>query len=311
MKVLIVSYYFPPLNSIASHRPYSWAKYWSRAGHEICVLTTPKNPANGSLDLEIEPEVAKSVRVDEVPFWPTGRHASSTNRSIGSKAANRSRKWVKAKIRDLRHSLTGALLDTRFFWVRPAIQHALELYKEFPYDLVVSSYSPPAVHLIGSALAKKLGVLWVADYRDLWSDNPVERGFGPFAWFQKRLENQTLTPAVLITTASPMFKEDLEQRFSQTVLLVENGFDTNMYIDEANPFLDDQKIRLVHTGTIHPNQSNFNPLFQVIKELKVQNPHLHEYLEVLFYGLDNLIVERLAKVYAIDDIVRQIWICAL
>lgn len=35
MKILIVSYYFPPQNSIASLRPYSWAKWWRRAGHDV------------------------------------------------------------------------------------------------------------------------------------------------------------------------------------------------------------------------------------------------------------------------------------
>ena len=42
MKILIVTAFFPPQNSIASLRPYSWAKYWSRAGHDVTVLTVPK-----------------------------------------------------------------------------------------------------------------------------------------------------------------------------------------------------------------------------------------------------------------------------
>jgi hypothetical protein len=42
MRILIVSTFFPPLNSIASHRPYSWARYWTLAGHDVTVLTTEK-----------------------------------------------------------------------------------------------------------------------------------------------------------------------------------------------------------------------------------------------------------------------------
>ncbi|MFM8917928.1 MAG: hypothetical protein ACKOGP_09325, partial [Bacteroidota bacterium] len=51
MRILIISTFFPPQNSIASHRPYSWAKYWSKAGHEVVVLTTPKKKnSNQTID---------------------------------------------------------------------------------------------------------------------------------------------------------------------------------------------------------------------------------------------------------------------
>ncbi len=42
MKILIVSFFFPPQNAIGGQRPYSWAKYWSRKGHEVHVLTPIK-----------------------------------------------------------------------------------------------------------------------------------------------------------------------------------------------------------------------------------------------------------------------------
>ena len=52
MKILIVSTYFPPANSIASLRPYSWAKWWSRAGHDITVLTTEKDKRSNDFKLD-------------------------------------------------------------------------------------------------------------------------------------------------------------------------------------------------------------------------------------------------------------------
>ena len=51
-KILIITHYFPPINAIASHRPYSWAKYWSRMGHNITVLTTKKEPKSNDLNLD-------------------------------------------------------------------------------------------------------------------------------------------------------------------------------------------------------------------------------------------------------------------
>ena len=47
MNILIVSHYFPPGNSIAALRPYSWAKYWSRMGHQVTVAE------NGRIALDL------------------------------------------------------------------------------------------------------------------------------------------------------------------------------------------------------------------------------------------------------------------
>ena len=64
MRILIISTFFPPLNSIASLRPYSWAKYWVLEGHEVTVLTLAK---------EEDPKVALNYpnpgfRLIEVPL---------------------------------------------------------------------------------------------------------------------------------------------------------------------------------------------------------------------------------------------------
>ena len=52
MKILIIAKYFPPQNSIASLRPYSWAKWWSNLGHEVTVVSTKKIPWENDLKLD-------------------------------------------------------------------------------------------------------------------------------------------------------------------------------------------------------------------------------------------------------------------
>lgn len=42
LNVVIVTYSWPPRNSISTHRPYSWAKYWSKIGAKVTVLTAKK-----------------------------------------------------------------------------------------------------------------------------------------------------------------------------------------------------------------------------------------------------------------------------
>src|SRR5207302_8166772 len=63
MRILIVSPFFPPQNSIASLRPYSFAKFWKEQGHSIDILTTKKENEVHPLDLPID-----FVNLIEVPL---------------------------------------------------------------------------------------------------------------------------------------------------------------------------------------------------------------------------------------------------
>ena len=63
MKILIITHYFPPLNSIASLRPYSWAKYWTKVGHDVTVLTTKKFPSD-NLTMEMPYNGFQTIEVE-------------------------------------------------------------------------------------------------------------------------------------------------------------------------------------------------------------------------------------------------------
>ncbi len=53
LKILVITYDWPPRNSIGTHRPYSWAKYWSKLGAEVTVLTSQKKSFDAPLDLTL------------------------------------------------------------------------------------------------------------------------------------------------------------------------------------------------------------------------------------------------------------------
>jgi hypothetical protein len=51
--IVIITYDWPPRNSIGVHRPYSWAKYWSKLGINVTVLTSEKQSFDAPLDLNL------------------------------------------------------------------------------------------------------------------------------------------------------------------------------------------------------------------------------------------------------------------
>ena len=291
-KILIISYCFPPLNVIASLRVYSWAKYWSRMGYEVCVITAKKNQRDGSLDLAIDVDVATSVRIEEIPykslnkkkFHPKkGNNLSPAKKKSGVVSA--AKQWVKKTISIIRH-FTGIDPFSPHLWVRPAVKKALEIHKQWPYDLVVSSYGPPASHIIGSILRKKLPVYWVADYRDLWYGNYFYSGKWPFSYLEYLIEHFFVKKADFITTVSDPLKDDLTSLFGKKVATIENGFDNEDLdtLGKTSLFPDDGKIRLVYTGRIYAEKQDYMQLLKALAILKSRGTPLREKLEVVFYG---------------------------
>jgi hypothetical protein len=53
MRILLVTFHFPPYNSIGSVRPSKMAKFLMRQGHEVRVLTPARQPCPQGLPLEV------------------------------------------------------------------------------------------------------------------------------------------------------------------------------------------------------------------------------------------------------------------
>lgn len=302
LKILIITHFFPPLNSIASHRAYSWAKYWSRMGYDITVLTTKKDMSDNRIDLPIENfkviEIENTFYTGLKNLLGTTRQTLKYGFSSTGKTSNISLKYFLKKYVESISRKTGIFIarmpEFTDFWY-------LNVLKEFqfePYDVVVSSFGPYIVHLLALRLKKRnLVKVWIADYRDLWTQNHIFKGLFPFTIIEGYLENKTNKTADVITTVSEPLAEQIKNRYKiNNVEVIYNGFDKDVLKTlDPEPFWKDSKIRIVYTGTIYPGYQDPSPLFQVIKELDYSEyKPLLENLEVLFAGkyagnLDELI----------------------
>ncbi|MCG8694238.1 MAG: hypothetical protein MI806_23770, partial [Minwuiales bacterium] len=53
MKILILSWYFPPVNAVAAIRTGKMARFFLEAGHDVKVITARKSDPNRSLKVEL------------------------------------------------------------------------------------------------------------------------------------------------------------------------------------------------------------------------------------------------------------------
>lgn len=308
MRILIISTFFPPQNSIASLRPYSFAKFWSEKGHEIEVLTTQK--VDEQKPLECPLSFATLIEVPLPLFfsrWKKKYHEEAAAPSSPSPFSLK--ETVRRGIHFLRFQKgvmnACRMPDIADLW---AVKALLLAKKRAPYDVVLSSAGPYATHLIAWRL-KRAGIakFWVADYRDTWSDNYIYPGIFPFNTVERYLERTMLRDADAITTISDPFREELGKKHGrEKTYAVENGFDEDdlSSLPPAPFFPKDGKLRIVHTGSIYMGKRDPSPLLRAIRLAADENPALLEKLEVLFYGQRNADLEAKIKQYGVERWVR-------
>jgi glycosyltransferase involved in cell wall biosynthesis len=101
--------------------------------------------------------------------------------------------------------------------------------KEYSIDVLITTGPPHSLHLIGLALQEKVGVKWVADFRDPWTTIGYHKdlNLSPKAEQKhKQLERTVLQKADLILVTSPTTQKEFQAITLQPIEVITNGYDT-------------------------------------------------------------------------------------
>ncbi len=286
MNILIISVAFPPRNSPGALRPHSWAKYWSRAGHQVAVLTTQKELHERGLVSFEERTHEDGYKVCEVGVGSGLSSRLAEGSSQSSPTDQKSGFFRKIRlINDHIAGLLGPLYDIDLPYVPFLVQAGKSLGRKTKYDILISTFSPATCHIVAHELKKILRIPWVADYRDFWSGSEFSHGVWPFSALADQLERRTIQTADLLMAVAEPMRQEFLRRYSLPCVTVENGFDPEDY-DCLNPqplFPQDGKLRFVYTGAIY-GKRNPAPFFAAVREL-ITDGHLSpDGIEILFYG---------------------------
>lgn len=177
-RVLIISYYFAPQNTIGAVRPTKLAKYLQRMGHEVTVICGSGMDDRQDPTLQKDLIGLKDVRV--LREWNPLKNLKRRKRGDGggmaaggAAAATASVKAARSE-ESPRHGIVQRIANSAYLFLWVLADRSFqrlgkrELKKlNGAYDAVFSSYSPMSTHEI-AALAKKRGLAkrWVADFRD-------------------------------------------------------------------------------------------------------------------------------------------------
>ena len=266
VRILIVAYFFPPLNHIASLRPYAWARRWSENGAQITVLTAQKRDFDGFLDNSID--LPANVTILEVPYSGPGVFLRKT---LG-------RGTVRAVLADLyRKYLANGRGPINWFsgWQTATKPYLRDL--ALSHDVVVSTFGPKECHVIAAEIKKaNPKLLWVSDYRDLWLEAHTVHRNKRTLLDESRLEQESVgAHSDIITTVSSEFMRKLNSRFLKPTYKITNGF----FLKEANlgePVAPRRlskrgPLKIVYTGTLYKQFRDPTPLLSVLSTLFQRN----------------------------------------
>jgi hypothetical protein len=135
---------------------------------------------------------------------------------------------------------------------------------------------------VARALARAHGLPWVAEFRDLWLDNPEYADTTP-AWrhaLDRRCERALLAGCAGLLTASPLMSQTLAAKYQREVATVLNGFDPADYPTDLPPATNRGALRLVFTGALSELGDDLTPL---VEGLRLLGPEA-ERVKISCYG---------------------------
>ena len=271
MNILLIAYYYPPINSGGTERPLNMAKYLPRFGHHVTVLTHTydrRNTGDATTLRIYDPSYNCYRKGVYKALWASLR--------LGVEALNR----------------LGRYASIYSLWKHAVLKRAAHIMAAARPDVILATYPPVETLEIGLYLSRQYQIPLVADFRDGLLFEPIE---------QKRIQQytcirreyskieQTVVKAAstILAVSPPITAYFANQYHCSNVLMIPNGFDPEDFehLDDT-VLLEPGKFHVVHTGRFCRSEveRNINPFITTLRKLCADHPILHDKIRLHLVG---------------------------
>ena len=306
-RVLIITYYWPPSGGSGVQRWLKMSKYLPDYGWQP-VIYTPENGEYPVEDPTLEKDVSPKAEVIKRPIIEPytlykkflGIRKEEKVKAGFIKEGGGETSWKERFAMWVRGNYF--IPDARCWWVKPSVRYLTAYLKDHPVSAIISTGPPHSMHLIAMKLKETLGIPWIADFRDPWT----EIDYYDKLLLTRRsdhkhhyLEHEVLTKADKVVTVSPEWARGLGRLGSRNVRVVYNGFDdTDIITDNPSPISD--KFTLTYLGVLFKVR-NPEKLWQALGELIQEDIRFAQKLQVKLIGqVDNEVMQTITK-YGLND----------
>lgn len=261
MRILIVAWSWPPIGRVGALRPLGLAREWSGHHHEVHVLTGPGD-RGGEFAPDLEGRaISSGAHVHRAPA--PGLTRPTVLQPAFEKTVNELAAHPVPRVRQIL-AQWKTFPDQQRSWIQPAVRKALDLHACTPFDVVWSTSPPESVHYVARALAD-VGVPWVADFRDQWSDYLLGRWDPVSRWVIDRIARHLLSRALVVTGVTEGVCLSLRRASGRPTVCVRNGFDPVERV-ETSP----HPRSLGYFGSIDPTLQHPERLWNPLRQIRAQ-----------------------------------------
>ena len=282
MKVLILTYYFPPAGGSGVQRWLKFVKYLPELGIEPIVYTVD-NPNYPLLDESLTDEIPNGITVLKQPIFEPNNILSifgnKNKQSAGFLNPNPSK--IGKVLQYIRANYF--IPDARKYWIKPSVNYLEKYLENNKVDAIITTGPPHSIHLIGLALKNKLGINWIADFRDPWTDIDYFHQL-PLTNKAKsthfQLEKEVVNKADKVIVVGKTMQENY-LKFNKNTLVITNGYDT--FKSNKDEIKLDTKFSILHIGLMNADRNCTN-LWKVLSEICNENSSFKNDLEIKLIG---------------------------
>jgi Glycosyltransferase Family 4 len=242
MRVLFLSYTFPPDIAVGGLRIARLCRYLPECGIEPIVLTVEESFYEG-VDRSVPlPEQLKIIRTSCIStpldwYRKICTQGSSTSAMSGeaSARANPAPSFSRQQILAM---LTFP--DQYWGWYLPALKAAARWIKQEKIEVLFSSGPPWICHVIGRRLKIRHRLPWIADFRDPWAHLlPKKREPRWFQRLSERLEDRCIASADMVICNTERLRQAFQKNYAATdsprFRTLTNGFDDQLEVTGLHP----------------------------------------------------------------------------
>ena len=282
MKVLIVTYYWPPAGGSGVQRWLKFVKYLQDFGITPVVYTVD-NPEYTLVDAELQNEIPRNLEVLKKPIQEPNKILSklkSKQQETSAGFLNPDPSFLEKQLQYIRANYF--IPDARKFWVKPSVKYLSEYLKNNKIDIVITTGPPHSLHLIGLELQKTIPVKWIADFRDPWTDIDYFHQLpltDKSRQKHRELEHKVVQNADQVLVVGKTMKENYKQ-FNKNIHVITNGFDGVLLGNKSEL---DKKFTITHVGMMNADR-NPKTLWKVLSELVQEDKRFASVLKIKLIG---------------------------
>jgi len=320
--VLLVTYHFPPVNTVGVHRPVALARHLFEKNWQVTVLTARPNERQRcdpllAWGLESRIRVVRTPSPD-LPAIAAGilKGRRRTQRQAPSRKADQAQQPAS----DRPPSMLRRFVDWASWWLHvpdsvsgwfvPAVGAGLREIRKRRPDVLFATGPPWTALVVGATLSFVTGVPLVADFRDPWHGSPWHPiPYAAHRAFRGWLEARVVRIARRITCAWEGIERLMRERYPRRgrhIATVLNGFDVDKMDAIAPSRRNGDCCTLIHIGNFYMHRSP-EPLFDGLRRVRDRHPEARGRLRVALVGGErygNRPLADLADAYGVADMVR-------